>query len=521
MVGKILEEIFVRRGYPPLIGWALAGIILGPAIFGFAEPTSELLFLSSIGVYLFFFLIGLEEVDIEGIMASVSARHIIVPILATVANIFALLPVGNVFGLDFRESLALGVIAAMPTSSVVAKTLSDLGLLKSKEGISVFSYILAGEFVALLFATTLLELGVDTTVGFRRVLIQLGEMAIYFILAGWASVYVVPKLVRAVRLYMLSQGALVGVVFGIILLFVGVGETFGVHGVVGSLILGLVLSDALLEEETKSALNVLKRIGNGVFIPLFFGSMGLRFAVENAVLDPIFVSVLVFFLVPFRALIHYGFSRIAGLAASKEIAISVIARGAVDLAVLGPYLDIGLIDPGLYSIIIVTSIITLILYPIIARKYYVGEEGERLEKLPLMPLIVRHILGMMKVKDVMDKPVIAEPNTKVAVARRMMEEEDIDSIVVGNARDGWRIALWEDLKNANPEERVEKYARKPRLELSPEDNLYIILEEMSLLRERAALVKNKKGEVIGVIDPHAVLKNILRKKPRAGRPEEG
>ncbi|RLE58717.1 MAG: hypothetical protein DRJ35_07340 [Thermoprotei archaeon] len=520
LLGKIFEEIFVRKGYPPLVGWALAGIILGPAIFNFVEPTPELLLLTSIGVYIFFFLIGLEEVDIEGIISSVNVKHIIVPIVATVVNILALIPIGYVFGLDIRESLALGVIAAIPTSSVVAKTLSDLSLLKSKEGISIFSYILAGEFVALLFATTLLELGVNTAIDFKQVLFQLGEMVIYFVVAGWASVFVVPKLVRGVKLYMLSQGALVGVIFGIILLFVGVGEMFGVHGVVGSLILGLVLSDALLEKETKSALDVLKRIGNGVFIPLFFASIGLRFTIENTMLNPIFGLVLVFFLVPFRVLLHYGLSRIAGLAASKEIAISLMARGAVDLAILGPYLDIGLVDVATYSIIVVTSIATLILYPIMARKYYAQELGEKLETLPLMPLIARHILGMMKVKDVMDKPIFVKPNTKVATAKQMIEEEDEDCVVVSDGKGGWSIVLREDLMNANPNESVEKFTRKPRLELSPDDNLYTALEEMSLSRERVVLVKNKKGEVVGVVGPHTVLKSIIKGKSRKSKSEE-
>lgn len=507
LIGKILEEVFVRLGYPPLVGWALAGILLGPSLLGLAEPTSHILLLTSIGVYIFFFLIGLEEIDVEGVVSSVNIRHIVIPVIATIANILLVVPAGLLLQLDVRKSLALAVISAIPTSSVVAKTLSDMGRLKSREGISVFSYILSGELIALLFATTLLELGGSEVISVKGILLQLGEMAFYFVVAGWVSVFVIPKLVRGVKLYMLSEGALTGVIFGLILLFVGVGEKLGVHGVVGSLILGLVLSDALLEEETRGALEAVKRIGNGVFIPLFFASIGLRFAFSSSPIDPVYALFLVFLLVPFRVGLHYVFSRLAGMAASREIAASLMARGAVDLAILGPFLDAGLIDTTTYSIIVATSIATLILYPFVAKKIYAAEVPEKIESLPLMPLIARQIMGMMKVKDVMVKPVKVRGSTSVGEARKLMEEKRVDCLLVEDGEP--RIVLLEDLRRVSDDDKVEEHARSVKLLVEPGENLYRVLEEIALTGEKVAVVKGRDGKIIGIVSPHTVLKKIV------------
>ncbi len=515
LLGKLLEELATRKGYPPLIGWALAGILLGPSLLGFAEPTPEILFFASIGVYIFFFLIGLEEVDVEGILSTVNLHSIAAPIAATVLHVLAAAPIGILAGLDLEESLALAVIAALPTSSVVAKTLSDLGLLRKRTGITVFSYTLAGEFVGLLLATALLELSSAGGFTVRTLTYQLGEMILYFALAGWASVYIVPKLVKAVRLYMLSSGALVGVILGLLLLFVGLGEMLGVHGVVGSLLLGLVLSDALLEKEAAGALEAIKKIGEGFFIPLFFAAIGLRLSPSGPI-DPLMATLLVAELVPMRMAIHYLVAKATGLPA-LEIAAAVMARGAVDLAILGPFLDAGLVDKGSYAVVVATSIAMLVIYPLAAKKMLGRGAGEEPEKVPLLPLLARHVLGMMKVRDVMEEPLFLDRDSTAGEARRLMAEHGVDVAVVETEK-GPGLVYMAELAGADPGEPLERYVHRPRVVARPDDSLYHVLEEESIKQEYGAVVV-EEGRVVGVVDPKAVLRRIVSPAPGGNRKE--
>lgn len=125
--------------------------------------------------------------------------------------------------------------------------MATLKCLKATWVYTLFSYTLTGEVAGLIVVGALLQLGRAGVITTRSIMFQLGQIFLYFVLAGLVGIYVVPKIVEAVQLYMAFRGALVGIIFGFLLLIIGVGESVGVHGVVGALILGLVLSDFLVE----------------------------------------------------------------------------------------------------------------------------------------------------------------------------------------------------------------------------------------------------------------------------------
>ncbi len=504
LVGKLFEEVASRKGYPAVVGWALAGIVLGPALLDVAEPTPELLFFAGIGVYIFFFLTGVEEVDVEGILSSVNLGWIAAPVAATLLHVVLSVPLGLLAGLSYEESLAVAVIASIPASSVVAKTLSGLGLLKDKRGIAVFSYTLTGELLGLLLASTLLELSGGPLTP-RALAYQFGMILLYFAAAGWASVYVVPRLVEAVRLYMVSPGALVGIILGILLLLVGLGELAGVHGVVGSLLLGLVLSDILLEEKAAGALDAIKRIGDGLFIPLFFAAIGLRFSPVGPI-EPLPAAAVFTALLPLRVAVHYAVARAAGLPA-LDVAAVMTARGAVDLAVLGPFLDSRLVGETTYTVTVAVGIAMLIAYPLLARRLS-GRGGGEPGKVPLLPLLARHLLGMMRVSDVMEQPLEVGADATVEDARKLLEERGVDVAVV-RTPGGLGLLYMRDLERAGPGEPAASYARRPRVTASPGDPLHRVLEMEALEREGAVLVIDERGEPVGVVEPRTVLRRIL------------
>ena len=508
-LAKALEEAIVRKRGPPLVGWALAGIMLGPALFCAVEPSPGILFLASIGVYLFFFTLGLEEVDLEGIASSLSARYALAPALATLLVIVGTYLAGTYLGLASAEAFSLAVLAALPTASVVAKTLSDLGQLKTGVGVATFSYVLIGEVLGLLLAGALLELG-GTEIEPRAILVQLGEVALFFAVAGAASVFLVPRLVKAARLYMISRGAQVGIVFGLLLLFVGIGEMLGVHGVVGALILGLALSDALLEESSRQALDALKKLGDGVFVPLFFAAMGLRFEWSFLFQDPLLVLVVPLLLVPYRVATHYAVLKALRVRYAKEISTSLLARGAVDLAVLAALSERGLLSTSIYSLVVAVSIISLLGYPMVAKKIFARAPVEGEEPPMLMPVIAKYILGLIRVRDVMEEAVVFSPDTPVEDAAKVLEEVDLEwGVVVDSSGALAGLVAQQDLEGAKG--RVSDYLKRPRLVAKPSERLYAVLREMSLMRQRAVPVVNEDGEVVGIVTVHSVLKALVAK----------
>jgi Kef-type K+ transport system membrane component KefB len=81
IISKLLEVVAMRLRQSALIAYVAAGIILGPAL-GLVEATDELKLFFGIGVVFLFFLIGVEEMDVSGMAATIRGRFFLAGILA-------------------------------------------------------------------------------------------------------------------------------------------------------------------------------------------------------------------------------------------------------------------------------------------------------------------------------------------------------------------------------------------------------------------------------------------------------
>ena len=80
VVAKLLEGVLRRFRLSSILAYTAAGVALGP-VAGLIEPTEELQVLLGLGIFLFFFLIGLDEIDISGFIATIRGRFFVAAIL--------------------------------------------------------------------------------------------------------------------------------------------------------------------------------------------------------------------------------------------------------------------------------------------------------------------------------------------------------------------------------------------------------------------------------------------------------
>jgi len=372
LVAKMLEEVTVRKGFPPLIGWTLAGMLLGPALLSIVTLSPELLFLADIGVYLFFFMIGLDEIDLKGVVSSLNVKCIIAQVLSTIAVMFSAYLVGLHLGLSELESISLSVLVSLPTASVVAKSLSDTNMLKTSAGTMTFSYVLIGEVMVLLIVSALFELEGLERLTLEYILLQASQVALFFILIWLANIHIIPRLIKAIKSHMTSKEAQIGIVFALIFLFVGLSEILGLHGVIGALALGLALSSMFLEESSGHALEALKKIGNGILIPLLFASVGLRFGWDFMYQDLFTLAVLALLLIPYRTIAHYLVLKIFRVRHAKHISTSMLARGGIDMVVLVALFQRNFIGTTVHSLTMAASVASLLIYSLIIRRLFKG-----------------------------------------------------------------------------------------------------------------------------------------------------
>lgn len=352
LAAKISEEIMVRIKQPPILGNVLAGIIVGPTVFALVEPIDEIEIFISIGVFFLFFLIGLEEIDLPGLFGilkrrlfAASAIGFFIPFAAASAFSFYL-------GMDFVQSFAIASVIGASSVGVISKILMDLGKLRSAIGMEIFTVASIIEFIAIVVASVMIEVGSTETMPSPANLAWLfTKILIFFAIAGSFAVFGFPRMLRSVRRYMKVKQIYFGTIIGIMLLVAYFAEISGIHGAIGALLLGIALSQMPRDEyfETSRGLH---SIGHGIFIPIFFAGIGLHFIPTFFQLPIIVIGGFLAIIIGVKFAGSYIAAKIARLTPPGTVATGVMAKGAVDLTLMLSLLTAGLLDSNLFSLLV-------------------------------------------------------------------------------------------------------------------------------------------------------------------------
>ena len=150
VTAKLLEGVFRRFGLNAIVACATAGVVMGP-LTGLAEPGPSLEIILGIAIFMLFFLIGLEELDIKGFLAAARGRVLAAALLSVTISLLAALAVTTDTVIDLGLDLELGLAGALSLSSlgVVAKVLVDEGRVNDRVGVQIFTVVILAELVAL------------------------------------------------------------------------------------------------------------------------------------------------------------------------------------------------------------------------------------------------------------------------------------------------------------------------------------------------------------------------------------
>ena len=249
VVAKLSEGLLSRIGLSSIVAYTVAGIILGP-VTGLVEVTDHIKLFLDIGVFIFFFLIGLDEIDIPGFMSTIRGRYFVAATVAVLISIlFSLIVTSDLtglsfaLGLEFNKALSLAGILSLSSLGLVAKVLADKGLLKELIGLRIFTAVIIAEVIALLIVG--LTIGGDERDVFSvlGVLELIGKIAAATVVIWIVSAKILPRVMTLLQRFLnvpeLSYGLLIG---GLFLVVVGAEKLGGLHGSLGALLFGAALS---------------------------------------------------------------------------------------------------------------------------------------------------------------------------------------------------------------------------------------------------------------------------------------
>ncbi len=420
VVSKLAEGVFQRLGISSIVAYTATGVVLGPVL-GLVVPSAELNIFLGIGVFVFFFLIGLDEIDIQGFLATIRGRFfvaaaisVLISLLAALAATSDLLGLSFALNLNFNDALALAGILSLSSLGLVAKVLADGGNLKEPIGLEIFTTVIIAELIALLVVGfTIGEHGHE--VNAVAVLILLGQIAGFAVVAWLLSSRILPPVIvhlqRLLKTPELSFGLLLG---GLFLIVVGA-EQIGLHGTIGALLFGAALS-GIPSQIRHDVMPGMRSTAEGLFVPLFFASAGLYMDLSFLDLPTLTIVALVVFPLLGKFAGAFIGTYVARLDKPLALATGLMAKGVAEIALLLLLLEIGVIEQDVFSLLVLIMFGYILLMPsaisIVVKRAKVSHRPTLPGAVP--PSFARYALEGVTVGHLMD-PTRDYPDSSITV----------------------------------------------------------------------------------------------------------
>ena len=379
-VSRVATRVFVALGQPAVIGEMVAGLLLGPSLFGwlmptwsaalFAPPTLPLLnTLSQVGLVLFMFLVGLRLRSSHAsarrhVAIVTSATSIVVPfalgaLLATLVH-DRLAPAG-VGILPF--ALFMGTAMSITAFPVLARILIDRRLLATEVGVMAIACAAFDDVTGwlILAGITALVRSGDTQAWLARTLLLAGYLAAMLAIVRPALRWFARW--RGPRFGASADDLALG--FLVMLLSAVVTESLGVHALFGAFFAGLMMPrDAALE---RLFVERVEWVTMALFLPLFFAFTGLRTTVQLIDTPALWRDAAVILAVAIAG--KGGASALAaramgfGWREAGALGVLLNTRGLIELVVLNIGLELGILSPVIFSMLVLMALITTVMAP--------------------------------------------------------------------------------------------------------------------------------------------------------------
>jgi CPA2 family monovalent cation:H+ antiporter-2 len=363
-VAFLLGLVAVRIGLPPLVGYLIAGIVVGPYTPGIIADTALASQLAELGIILLMFGVGLHF-SLRDLGA---VRSIVIPgaLLQTVITGAIAAGIALWWGWGAGGAAVLGLSVGVASTVVLLKGLESRDRLDSPEGRLAVGWLVVEDLfmvlmLVLLPAAAPLLRGAQGAeeISLRPVGLALVKVVLFVALMFYVGRRLVPWLLEQVA----KLGSRELFTLAVLAVALGVGtiasELFGVSFALGAFFAGAVISES--EMSHRAAEDALPM--RDAFAVLFFVSVGMLFDPGVLLRHPVEIAVLVVLVVVWKAVLSYGLVRL--LSGSHRTATLLGASlGQVaefSFIVTGLGVSLSLVSPDVQAIVVATSLIAITL----------------------------------------------------------------------------------------------------------------------------------------------------------------
>lgn len=351
-----------RFGLPAVFGKLLVGLALGPALLGIVEADETLGALGELGIIILMFIAGLEtdlaQMRKVGLPAFLAAcGGVMLPMTAGIG-------LGLAFDMGVAESFFLGTILTATSVGITAQTLSELGRLKSREGSAILAAAVIDDVLGIIVLSLVLGFS-----GGGDPIIPIIKITAFLPLALILGSIAVPFIIDRV-MHLHEAETRIAIVLGIALAFAWAAEHWGgLAAITGAYLAGLLVARTDISDHATESIT---RIGDALFIPVFFVVVGLQMNASALQETPLFAVLLIGIAIVTKILGSMAGALVGGFSTrdATRVGYGMVSRGEVALVVAVVGLNEGLVSDSTFSAAILMTLATTLAAPLLLKWAY-------------------------------------------------------------------------------------------------------------------------------------------------------
>jgi Kef-type K+ transport system membrane component KefB len=369
LAAKLMAELFERLRQPAVVGEIFAGIIVGPALLNWVQPTEVMDALAEIGVIFLLFTVGLETrpsdiFKVGGTATIVAMLGVIVPFIAG----FALLSIWP--GPSRIEAIFLGAAMVATSVGITARVLSGMGLISAESSRVILAAAVIDDVIGLLVLAVVSSMA-SGSVDYVNIVVTAAVAVLFTVVTVAFGTRVVNRVSQPVQSLKLPHPLLI---FALVLCFgfAALASLIGIAGLVGAFLAGVALSESTDGTKLHSQSGALAEFTT----PFFLVNIGMKLNLS------IFLSAqtlglagIVIVLAILTKLVACGIGALKmGRRRAFQVGAGMVPRGEVGIVVAQIGLGLAVIGDAVYGVVLAMAVITTIAAPPLIKLAFSGEQ---------------------------------------------------------------------------------------------------------------------------------------------------
>lgn len=360
ILGAVVTILFKWIKQPVVLGYIVAGFLASPNFeyLPSVNTMENIEFWAQIGIVVLLFSLGLEF-SFKKLM-NVGGSAVVTALIIVAGMMTGGFAIGHLLGFSHINSLFLGGMLSMSSTTIIIKAFTDMNLRAKKFASLVFAVLIVEDLFAVLMMVILSSIAVNNSVEGGEMLYSVGKLAFFLIIWFLVGVFVLPSAFNAARRFLNSETLLV-VAMGLCLGMAVFSVYCGFSLALGAFVMGSILAGTSYAERIEHVVAPVKDL----FGAVFFISVGMM--VQPQVIFEYWSPILILSGVVIVGMIVFGTfgmlvtGQTLKVAMQSGFSLTQIGEFAFIIASLGMSLKV--LDETIYPIVVAVSVITTFTTP--------------------------------------------------------------------------------------------------------------------------------------------------------------